>query len=90
MECKGCGKCCYLTEPFFDVLLDNFDLEIIEKSLIERKDGGSGKGYDMKRKEGGACIALIDNICPIYKRRPQECRDFKEGSKRCLELLSSN
>ncbi len=42
--------------------------------------------YMRKRGDHVTCIALVDDKCSIYDRRPQVCRDFSLDNPRCLSL----
>ena len=47
------------------------------------------EGVDMEpdrqmKLNGTFCIALKNGKCSIYEKRPQVCRDFKVGCRRCI------
>lgn len=80
-DCEKCGgKCCvgiidvYSTDEIFS-----------DKSLICEIEGMKYDGA-MKTDNNLVCIAFKNGKCSIYDKRPQVCRDFKVGSKCCLDF----
>lgn len=84
MNCLGCGKCCYLTDPYLDVELTFRDTVPIYMTT-ER----NGLRW-MRRNDDGSCIALNQetNLCMIYNDRPHECISFDQTHPLCKELLN--
>jgi Fe-S-cluster containining protein len=79
--CAGCGKCCHLL-----VELAPFEHDVPE-ALVVVHDGLRC----MDQHGDGACIALDPGtqLCTIYERRPQVCRDFERGGSLCLRTVFS-
>jgi Fe-S-cluster containining protein len=86
MDCKGCGKCCVLTDdPFLDVQL--FERDYVPWHMAEYR----GMKKWMKRKPNGECIALDEKKeCSIYSLRPMECRDFNQDHPLCKTLTQED
>lgn len=81
VSCFNCEACCCRLR----VILDDDDLDRgIPDDLIEADPFG---GAVMRQDEEGWCAAVDRNtmLCTIHPRRPQICRDFREGSADCLE-----
>jgi len=77
--CAGCGKCCHLL-----VELAPFGDDVPEAYVVEHA------GVRCMDQQGdGACIALDPDtqLCTIYDRRPQVCRDFERGGALCLRTV---
>mgnify|MGYP000095739552 CR=1 FL=1 len=76
--CAGCGKCCHLL-----VDLSPGD-DVPEEFVVEH----SGMRC-MDQQGDGACIALDvqTQLCTIYERRPQVCRDFNRGEALCRRAV---
>ena len=84
MNCKGCGKCCDITnDSYLDVEL--FDSDCVPIFGLEYRT--SGKFY-LKRKQDGTCIFLDSNKeCTIYAIRPTECREFNQEHPVCKKIV---
>lgn len=90
MNCKGCGKCCWLVDPYLDVQIK--PSEVIAGDLTEERYGyGNEYGVWMKRRLNGSCVALDleTNLCMIYENRPIECREFGIDHEVCRRILST-
>jgi len=76
--CAGCGRCCHLT-----VELRPGDL--VADELVVEHDGVRC----LDQRSNGACVALDEHtqLCTIYERRPQTCRDFARGETLCRRIL---
>ena len=77
--CAGCGKCCHLL-----VELAAGQDHVPEEFVVEH-DGVRC----MDQHGDGACVALdpITQLCTIYDRRPQVCRDFKRAESLCRRAV---
>lgn len=87
-SCRGCGKCCFLIDPFLDVEI--FDDDDIPPTLIEERYGYQNVFTKwMKRRQDGSCIALnLKNMeCTIYEKRPRECREFNYDHPICKRII---
>lgn len=69
-ECKQCGKCCALLAE----VMWNDD---IPDEMVEQLDDG---WFYMQRKPDGFCVALVNNRCSIYDKRPSVCAEFEPGN----------
>lgn len=87
-DCAECGACCeYMCHPPFmrdDVGLKpeqawvGLPQDLRNQVLLHH---ANHPDYD------GPCMWLADNgTCRHYEHRPQACRDFKVGSKDCLDV----
>lgn len=77
--CAGCGKCCHLLVEL-DAQVDDVPEElVVEHSGVRCMD----------QQGDGACVALdpATQLCTIYERRPQVCRDFKRGESLCRRAV---
>ena len=77
--CTACGKCCHLLVEL-SPLLDN----VPEEFVVEHE------GIRCMDQHGdGACVALdpATQLCTIYERRPQVCRDFKRAESLCRRAV---
>ncbi len=77
--CAGCGKCCHLV-----VELTPLDGEVPEELVVEHAGVRC-----MEQRGDGACVALdaVTQLCTIYERRPQACRDFLRGEALCRRAV---
>ncbi len=88
LDCTRCGACCKgLTVALGPE--DEARLSADEVLSLTRFDEASLRRFLVQRP-GGACVALREEdgrfLCSIYERRPAACREFENGSRRCLEL----
>ena len=80
IECNQCGFCCrlflinlskeeYLLGKYQTVFgkLSKF------KSFVQALKYGA---HFLAQKKDGSCVYLVNNVCSIYKDRPQACRGF--------------
>jgi len=76
--CAGCGKCCHL-------LVDLGPLDDVPAEYVVEHDGFRC----MDQQGDGACVALDPEtqLCTIYERRPQVCRDFARGTSLCRRAV---
>jgi Fe-S-cluster containining protein len=88
MDCKGCGKCCDITnDPYLDVEL--FEEDRVPIYGLEFRSS-SGQFY-LKRNLDGTCIFLNENKeCAIYNDRPRECREFTQEHSVCKRLTGND
>ena len=79
--CAGCGCCCYLL-----VELAPFGDDVPEELVVEHYGVRC-----MDQLGSGACVALdpVTQLCTIYERRPQVCRDFKRAESLCRRAVPS-
>ena len=78
--CTSCGKCCHLL-----VELAPSGDDVPEEFVVEHA------GVRCMNQHGnGACVALdpATQLCTIYERRPQVCRDFSRGSALCRRAVA--
>ena len=78
--CTACGKCCHLLVELSPLLDD-----VPEKFVVEHA------GVRCMDQHGdGACVALdaATQLCTIYERRPQVCRDFNRGESLCRRAVA--
>src|SRR5688500_4647054 len=77
--CAGCGKCCHLLVELTPLVDD-----VPEEFVVEHE------GVRCMDQQGdGACVALdpVTQLCTIYDRRPQVCRDFKRAESLCRRAV---
>ena len=76
--CAGCGKCCHL-------LVDLSPEDDVPEELVVEHNGFRC----MDQRGDGSCIALDPEtqLCTIYERRPQVCRDFKRAESLCRRAV---
>ncbi len=89
LDCTTCGACCVGLGVNLSAA-DEARLFADEVLALTRIDS-EGVTRSMKQLEGGACIALHRDaagrfLCRIYDRRPDACREFERGSRRCHGL----
>jgi Fe-S-cluster containining protein len=77
--CAGCGKCCHLLVELSPLTDD------VPAEMIVERDGVRC----MEQHGDGACVALdpATQLCTIYARRPQVCRDFQRGGSLCRRAV---
>ena len=77
--CAGCGKCCHLLVELVDLVDDVPEAFVVEHDGVRCMD----------QESDGACVALdpTTQLCTIYERRPQVCRDFNRGDSLCLRAV---
>lgn len=82
-SCKGCGACCsHLSVELIPGKDDvpDYMTEFVKDYAVDVEV--------MKQRTDGRCIALgKDNICTIYNRRPQVCKDFERGKPECIRSI---
>ena len=88
-DCTACGACCIGLSVILSAS-DEARLAADEVLALTRIDS-EGRWRSMKQRSGGACSALFRDaagrfLCSIYDRRPDACREFEGGSRRCVEL----
>jgi Fe-S-cluster containining protein len=90
VDCKGCGKCCFLKDPYLDVEISLIDALRLPGDCYELRVGGPEKSYStwMCRRENGACVLLDEGTmtCKHYSSRPDECRSFDKNHPLCCKL----
>ena len=74
-DCKGCGKCCRLLTATNTPLIRNYN--------------GDPKMPFLEIRYGKCQYLNDNNECSINDTKPQQCKDLKRGSYRCLESLKS-
>ena len=77
--CTSCGKCCHLL-----VELAAHDNDVPEEFVVAH-----GGVRCLDQHGNGACVALdqATQLCTIYERRPQVCRDFLRGETLCRRAV---
>ena len=81
--CEACGSTCCKSYRIEVLSSDDIDWSMIYTTEDKR--------YWMRKKEDRmTCVALIDNRCSIYEKRPQTCRNYEVGEPRCLKLQIKN
>ena len=77
--CAGCGKCCHLLVELTPEVDDVPEDLVVEHSGVRCMD----------QHADGACVALdpVTQLCTIYERRPQVCRDFGRGESLCRRAV---
>ncbi len=75
VECTRCGHCC--RESIIEITLA--DLRRAPELLPHVRPKGRGR-WSMV----GCPLLTCANLCPIYERRPKECREFRPGSNPLL------
>ena len=84
-KCSQCGICCRiflvnLTEE--EYRFGKYKTQFEEYGLIDDFHKANLYGANtIKQKDDGTCPYLKNNICSIYRTRPQACRDFFCTSK---------
>lgn len=78
--CAGCGRCCYQVVELVPLTDD------VPEELVVEHDGVRC----LEQRGDGACMALdlTTQLCTIYERRPQVCRDFRRGEALCRNVLA--
>src|SRR5688572_81762 len=78
--CAGCGKCCHLLVELAPGRDD------VPEELVVEHDGVRC----MDQRGDGACVALdvVTQLCTIYDRRPQVCRDFMRAESLCRRAVA--
>lgn len=75
--CSSCAKCCKLEVEL---------VECVDEFVPEEMTEWRGQ-YRFMKQQNGACVALKNNLCGIYEKRPLVCRQFNRGGEECLKLL---
>ena len=88
-QCKGCGACCHALNPQLVELLGCDQALVPGEYAAHRPDGGAHIRMIPAPSTGGwVCSALsAGNLCRIYAQRPFLCREFKRGSRECIEAI---
>jgi uncharacterized protein len=78
--CTACGKCCHLLVELTPLVDDVPEEFVVEHAGVRCMD----------QTGNGACIALdpATQLCTIYERRPQVCRDFNRGDSLCRRAVA--
>lgn len=93
-DCQACGACCgppYVAPTYIDLTRD--DVRRLPRGYrLRYVTKNSAPALQTKTTEDGiVCVALRGRIgtrvsCAIYERRPDACRRFLPGSRKCLAL----
>lgn len=96
-DCVACGACCYNPDEnreidYIDYVEISPDERLLKKPDLVRRlvvlDDDLSPHMRMSHLQ--RCVALSGALgkrvgCTIYHDRPQVCRDFEAGSKRCRQ-----
>lgn len=81
--CMHCAACC---KTGLRVIVRRYE-ELYNSDYVYEIEGSFGFTDRYMKMEGGVCIALVDNRCSIYDKRPEVCRMFHKGSVMCLGAI---
>lgn len=78
--CEGCPAACCRNQIVFVMQNDSVPDELTQPH------GWMSKVRVMRHNPDGSCIALVDDRCSIYDRRPDVCRRFAPGGRACERM----